>query len=584
MLTGRWRDDDDRQPDAGTCLQTLRAWAWDGAASHPVSGVGTWADDIPAKRVRLGEADADAVDHVATPLGPPDVDTGTTLRRFIHRSVREHLVAGHVASLPVDQAVTVLLPHLWYDPDWEYAAPAALAMHPQRDQLLRDLICRAASSDHIPGDLSVIDAGWQARGLLARVAAESSEADWSPEIAGMIGQARVELAQSGRFGDLGGAAHWGTSDRQARDALLGLLARETDSGVAAELAGGLAPLDPTAEDRRQARDALLGLLARETDSEGPHGWRARLAQLDPTAEDRRQARDALLGLLARETDSWGPQGWRARWPRSTRRRRTSARPATRCSGCWPARPTARWPQSWRAGWPSSTRRRRTSARPATRCSGCWPARPTAGWPHGWRAGWPARPDGGGQAPGPRRAARAAGPRDRQLGWAAGWRARLAPARPDGGGQAPGPRRAARAAGPRDRQLGGRTAGGRASSRRRRRTSARPATRCSAAGPRPTAGGRRAGGRAGPLDPTAEDKRQARDALLGLLARETDSWVAAGLAGALAQLDPTVHDLRTWRAWAVRPTAELLAAVRRNSALTNWLAVLPSLTSLSGSPA
>ena len=36
--------------------------------------------------------------------------------------------------------------------------------------------------------------------------------------------------------------------------------------------------------------------------------------------------------------------------------------------------------------------------------------------------------------------------------------------------------------------------------------------------------------------------------------------------------------------AVRPTAELLAAVRRNSALTNWLAVLPSLTSLSGSPA
>jgi hypothetical protein len=39
---------------------------------------------------------------------------------------------------------------------------------------------------------------------------------------------------------------------------------------------------------------------------------------------------------------------------------------------------------------------------------------------------------------------------------------------------------------------------------------------------------------------------------------------------VAQLNPTVHDLRTWRASAVRPTAELLAAVRRNSALTNWL--------------
>ena len=56
-------------------------------------------------------------------------------------------MAEHVASLPVDDAVKVLLPHLWYDPDWEYVAPAALAMHPQRDQLLRNLICRAATSD-----------------------------------------------------------------------------------------------------------------------------------------------------------------------------------------------------------------------------------------------------------------------------------------------------------------------------------------------------------------------------------------------------------------------------------------------------
>ena len=35
MLTGRWRGDDDRQPDAGTCLRTLRAWAWDGASQSP---------------------------------------------------------------------------------------------------------------------------------------------------------------------------------------------------------------------------------------------------------------------------------------------------------------------------------------------------------------------------------------------------------------------------------------------------------------------------------------------------------------------------------------------------------------------
>jgi len=402
MLTGRWRDDDDRQPDAGTCLQTLRARAWDGAASnHPVSGVGMWADDIPTERVRLSDADADALDHVATPLGPPNLDTRKTLRRFIHRSIREHLVAEHVASLPVDQAVKVLLPHLWYDPDWEYTAPGALAMHPQHDQLLRDLICSAASSDQIPGDLSVLDAGWEFRGLLARVAAESSEADWSPEVAGMIGQARVELARSGRFGDLGGAAHWGTSNRQAREALLELLPR-ADGWAAEPLADGLALLDPTAEDKRQAREALLELLAQAANSEEAAYLADRLALLDPTAEDKRQAREALLGLLARAANSL------------------------------------------------------------------------------------------------------------EAAYLAGGLALL--------------------------------------------------------------------------DPTAEDKRQAREALLELLAQADRSWEAGRLADGLARLDPTVHDLRTWRAWAVRPTAELLAAVRHNSALTNWQAALPSLTSLSGPPA
>ena len=143
------------------------------ADGDSLSGIGTWKDDFPTGPTRLEEADDDAVDHVATPLGLPDFDTQEVQRRFIHRSLREHLVAEYVAGLPTEEAADALLPHLWYDPDWEYVVPAALATHRDRDQLLRELVRRAARSDQLPGDLSVIDAGWEVRRLLARVASES---------------------------------------------------------------------------------------------------------------------------------------------------------------------------------------------------------------------------------------------------------------------------------------------------------------------------------------------------------------------------------------------------------------------------
>ena len=685
MLTGRWRDDDDRQPDADTCLQTLRAWAWDGAASnHPVSGVGMWADDIPTKQIRLGEADADALDHVATPLGPRDVDSRTTLRRFVHRSIREHLVAEHVASLPVDQAVTVLLPHLWYDTDWEYAAPAALAMHPQHDQLLRELICRIARSERIPADLSVIDAGWESGGLLARIAAESREADWLPELAEVIGQARVELARSGRFGKLSGAAHWGTADRQAREVLLGLLAGETGGGAAGALADALARLDPAAEDKRQAREVLLGLLARETDW-GATSLADALARLDPAAEDKRQAREVLLGLLARETiwvppelaDALDRLDAAAEDKRQARevllgllaRQANPSADAVPLTGAPPAmaHALARYDPADRAALlaralarldPAAEDKRQArevllgllarQANPsaAARLAGAldWLdpaaedkrqarevllgllAHETNGWAAARLADVLARLDPAAEDKRQAREALLGLLAHETNGWAAARLAdvlaRLDPAAED--------KRQAREAllGLLAHETNGWAAARLADVLARLDPAAEDKRQA-----REVLFGllaRQAGylfmfDRAGRLadalarlDPTAEDKRQAREVLLGLLARETTGWVAAGLAGALdwldpaaedkrqarevllgllarettggaaarladalAQLDPTVHDLRPWRAWAVPPTTELLAAVRRNSALTNWLAALPSLTSLSG---
>ena len=262
MLTSRWRGRRNDQLDVDSCLQTLRGWAWSGATTDTISGIGAWTDDISVGPAWLGEAEINAVDHVATPLGPPDVDNRETLRRFVHRSIREYLVADHVARLGVNEATEILLLHIWYDADWEYAAPAALVMHPHRNELLRDLICRAARSDEIPTDLCAIDAGWELREFLAKVAAESCEADWLPELASMIGQARLELAQSGSTDHLGEAATWVTSNRQVREALLDLLARQTHGQVATKLVGGLIKLGPTAENMRRAREALLRLFGR----------------------------------------------------------------------------------------------------------------------------------------------------------------------------------------------------------------------------------------------------------------------------------------------------------------------------------
>lgn len=311
LLTGRWRGRHDRHPDIRACLAALRAWAWSGIARHPVTGLGIWEDEISCESAGLLEVDSNAVNHVATPMSPPDVDSGKIMRRFIHRLIREHLVAEHVAGLGVDQAAEVLLPHLWYDPDWENAAPAAIAMHPQHDQLLQTLICQAARSDLIPEDLSVIDGGRQFQTLLARVAAESSEERWTSEMAAIIGEALVQVAGLGWTYGLTRGSPWGNSIYEARQSLLGLLANAHNGQSAHELTDAVVEFAVTGEDKRQARKILLGLLAQAGDRPGGDRlaiWLAPgVARLDPTAEEKHQARQALLRLLAHADNGWVAQ-------------------------------------------------------------------------------------------------------------------------------------------------------------------------------------------------------------------------------------------------------------------------------------
>ena len=103
LLTGGWRSNNDDQPDVNDCLRALRTWAWEGAVKETVSGIGMWIDEIETDVTTLRSLEAKAVDHVASALGPADLDTGKIVRQFIHRSLREHLVAEYVANLPIDR-------------------------------------------------------------------------------------------------------------------------------------------------------------------------------------------------------------------------------------------------------------------------------------------------------------------------------------------------------------------------------------------------------------------------------------------------------------------------------------------------
>jgi hypothetical protein len=295
MLKSSWHPSSGSLRDVEACRAALRTWAWRGAKSDQISGVGVWDDDIPTEDAQLSAAGQVAVDNIATPLGSPGFDTDETVRRFVHRSIREYLVAEHVARLrPADRAAQELLPHLWYDPDWGYTAPAAIAMHPEHDELLRILLRRVSRTGEIPGDLAADDTGNEVREVLAHVAAESKETDWSPEVATVIGQARVELARSVVFIE---AAGWPTSNSQIRQIAITRMAEDIDSLETERWARALAQLNLAPGDKSLASEAVLEQLRTET-----HGWSARnlagtLARLEPAPADKLRAREVLLARL-----------------------------------------------------------------------------------------------------------------------------------------------------------------------------------------------------------------------------------------------------------------------------------------------
>jgi hypothetical protein len=195
LLRGEWRPGA-RATNYEPARQALRHLASAGAVDDPGTGLAEWPDAVAVPLpVPLSEQAMSWVTHVAPPQRyDPDADPQP--RRFVHRSIREYLLAEHLATLPVVDAAIATEQHLWFDVSWEPVVPAAVAGHPQRDELLRRLVSgddRAVTE----ADLAARDGFGELRRLLVRVAAESSPADWQPDTRELIEQACATLRRYG---------------------------------------------------------------------------------------------------------------------------------------------------------------------------------------------------------------------------------------------------------------------------------------------------------------------------------------------------------------------------------------------------
>jgi hypothetical protein len=114
LLRGSWRREASDEVDTARCADILTEWAWAAAQTDPDSGLGTWLDEFEtALPSGLPGVDRSALDNVCAPVAVANDKLDTRRRRFLHRSIQEHLVAEYVARLPYREAAKTLLSHCW---------------------------------------------------------------------------------------------------------------------------------------------------------------------------------------------------------------------------------------------------------------------------------------------------------------------------------------------------------------------------------------------------------------------------------------------------------------------------------------
>lgn len=322
-----------RDPDER--MRVLAAWAWHAVrrAGTP-TGLGNWGETFTQPP---GTYDDAALDAIAPKVRVDD--EGVVTRRFQHRTLLEHFVAEYVAELPTDEAAEILFPHLWYDPDWAVAAPAAIAAHNRRrpGELLARICDDFAAYRGTTGHATPSSARTQVAQAfdcqLLRVASDSDPEEWPgasqdlldacrarcvvwmPDLtlnpADLLARtahwersnadivAQVDLSQAGVvWVELVGRLlrHGGQDLEPVWAALLGGLAGPCRGGWASFWVTSYLSLDPGPKERARARAAVLRAISSPGEDRRQSLVEA-LVRLGPDDAERAAARSVLLDLL-----------------------------------------------------------------------------------------------------------------------------------------------------------------------------------------------------------------------------------------------------------------------------------------------
>ena len=259
LLTEGWAKA--KEPvDTAKCHAILQQWAWDAVkdAITP-AGLGVWPETITTNCTTLNVSTAmeRALDNVAPKQeypGSSHYDHARVERRFLHRTLWEYLVSEHIATtFSATKAAKALLPHIWFDPDWQITLPMAIAAHQKRSKLADQLWTH--HTDHpTPAQKVVND---RLEELILEVAAQTDPEDWNKASRAQIRSLRESFAPHHPEMIIG-SAHWGSPSH-----VEAILAELLGSALwrVPDLVFELSALGPNIKERAEARRAILATLA-----------------------------------------------------------------------------------------------------------------------------------------------------------------------------------------------------------------------------------------------------------------------------------------------------------------------------------